>query len=459
MEVASVSPLVATHYYMGLKEAAPGIEAAYRARTPSSARLAQDACMVLPGGSTRQGVSRRPYPLYLSGGSGSHIRDVDGRELVDFWFNATALPLGHADPRVVAAVTEQLPKGTAYFAPTELELKLARRICQRLPSAERVFFLNTGGEAVMMALRIARSCTGRPLVGKCEGSFHGNHDDVLWSIAPTADDCGPADAPVPVAASGGLLPPHGRTVILPFNDLDAVQRIVEREASRLAAIIVEPAANRMGLVPPRPGFLEGVRELCTRYGILLIFDEVLCFRASYHGMQGLLGVTPDLTTLGKIIGGGFPVGAVAGRAESLAVLEADRPAHVYHTGTFAANPVTLTAGLTTLDALTPEAFDVLNGKGARVRQGLLRICRGLPLQITGIGSLFKISATTRELLNYRSTLTADMQWQEIASLALLNEGFFLTPQLHGCVATSTTDEQIDAFLLAFERLVRGHGAH
>ncbi|MBA2304405.1 MAG: aspartate aminotransferase family protein [Acidobacteria bacterium] len=443
---------ISASYYAPLVAQADAIEARYRAQTTASARLAEQARGVFPGGSTRQGVFRRPYPFYVTEASGSHLVDADGRRIVDFWFNAAALPLGHADPDVVAALAAQLPKGTAYFAPTALEIALGQEICGRVPSGERVFFANTGGEAVMMALRVARRFTGRPLVAKFEGSFHGSHDDVLWSVSPAAADCGRADSPTPAPGSGGLLSASGRTIVLPFNDLTATREIVQREAGQLAAIIVEPVSNRMGFVLPRPGFLESLRALCDEHGIVLIFDEVLCFRVSYRGMQGMLGVTPDLTVLGKIIGGGLPVGAVAGKEAILAVL-AEGDGRVYHTGTFAANPMTMTAGLATLRMLKPEVIESLNGKGARVRDELRRLCSGLPLQVTGVGSLFKVSATGNELVNYRSTLQTDVTWQETASLALLNEGCLLTTQLHGCVAMSTSDQQIDLLLAAFDHLL------
>jgi len=439
-------------YYAQLRARAADIEVDYRARTKASARIAEQACAVFPGGSTRQGVFRRPYPCYVTEAAASRLTDADGREIVDFWFNAAALPIGHAHPDVVAALAAQAARGTAYFAPTPLEIALGREICNRVPSGERVFFTNTGGEAVMMALRVARRFTGRPLVAKFEGSFHGSHDDVLWSVSPRLDECGHSDSPTAVPASGGMLPASGRTIVLPYNDIAATRVVVEREASRLAAIILEPVANRMGFVLPQPGFLEQVRELCDEHGIVLIFDEVLSFRAGYHGVQGLLGITPDLTVLGKIVGGGLPVGAVAGKEEVLAVLAADED-RVYHTGTFAANPMTMAAGLATLRVLTPETIESLNRRGTYMRDELRRVCRGLPLRITGMGSLFKVSAIDEELSNYRSTLHMDVGWQEVASLALLSEGFLLTTQLHGCLATTTTDEQIERLLATFDRIV------
>ena len=439
-------------FYASLKERAPEVVARYRALTPVSARLAEQARAVMPGGTTRHAVARRPYAPFVVRGEGARLVDADGRRLVDFWFNATALPLGHCDPGVMAAVREQLPFGTSFFAPTARDITLAEEICARLPSAEQVVFTNSGSEAVMMALRIARAATGRPLVGKFEGSYHGSYDDVLWSVSATTG-AGQRKRPTAVAASAGLVTAEGRTLVLPYNDLAATERLLRENADHLAVVIVEPVASRMGMVVAKPAFLRGLRESCDRLGIVLVFDEILSFRVGYRGAQGLVGVTPDLTTLGKIIGGGFPVGAVAGRASFMTVASIDADVKVPQYGTFSANPVTMAAGQATLAALTPDTCAVLGRKGKRLRKELRRICRGLPLQISGLGSLFKISATPHKITDSRTARTVDVDWQETASLALLNEGFLLTQQLHGCLATATRDDEMDGFLAAFSRVV------
>jgi len=397
-------------------------------------------------------VQRRPHAIYLRGGAGGRVVDADERGLVDLWFNATALPLGHADPRVAAAVAPWLTHGSAFYAPTGLEIDLAREIRRRLPSAERVRFTNSGTEAVMLAARIARAFTGRPVVAKFEGSYHGSWDDVAWSVG---GGDGPPDAPVPAPATGGLTGHAGRVLVLPYNDLDVAARLLARHAQSIAALLVEPIANRMGLVQPKPGFLAGLRDVCDRHGILLVFDEVISFRLGYHGAQGLAGVTPDLTTLGKLIGGGFPVGAMAGRAEILAVTEPGRPDRVSHAGTFTANPVTMAAGKATLDAWTPDVIGRLNAEGERVRGALRRALAGLPFQVSGAGSLFKICATPRPIVDQRTSEEADAEWEEIASLALLNEGFLLTTRLHGCLSTATAEADVDAFVGAVTRIARG----
>ncbi len=440
-----------TSFYDALKSRRAAIEQRYHDLTPASARLAQEARRVLPGGSTRDTVVRRPHSTYIRRGDGGHLVDADGRTIVDLWFNATSLPLGHADPRVVRAARAALEGGSAFFAPTGLETDLAREICARLPSAERVRFTNSGTEAVMLAARLARAFTGRTLVAKFEGSYHGAYDDMQWSVSTPG--MGSAEAPAAVAASAGLLPSERRVLVLPYNDLDATARLLGGQADDVAAVFVEPVANRMGLVSPKPGFLAGLREITARSRMVLVFDEVISFRLGYHGAQGLAGVMPDLTTLGKVIGGGFPVGAVAGRAEIMNVSAPDRPTRVAHAGTFTANPVTMAAGMATLDALTPGVFDELNAAGERVRQALGRVTAGLPLQVTGAGSLFKVSASGAEVVDHRSSMRCDASWEDLASLALLNDGFFLTTRLHGCVSTATRAEDLDRFVDAFAAIV------
>ena len=444
---------LAEDFYAPLKARAPEIEARYRSLTPASAELHDRAARVMPGGYSRDSIVRKPYAPYIATAEGASLVDRDGRDITDMWFNATSLALGHADARVVAAVSAQLRRGSAHFAPTEGELALAGLICDRLPSAERVRFANSGSEAVMFAVRFARAFTGRDVIVKFEGSYHGSYDDVFWSISPPRDRFGAPDKPTAVPDSAGLTGSGGRVLVLPYGNADAVEQAVRRQGDEIAAILVEPLANHIGLIAPKPGFLQRARELCDARGMVLIFDEVIAFRLGFNGAQGLFGVTPDLTTLGKVIGGGFPVGAVAGRADILALSEPGRPGRVAHAGTFNGNPITTVAGKATMDALTPGAFEALNARGERVRAGLRELCRGLPVRITGAGSLFKISATPHQITDYRSAATADRAWQETASLALLNEGFLLTPSLHGCVSTATTDGHVDGFVAAFAGLL------
>ncbi len=441
-------------FYGALAARKTEIVAEYHRLTPRSRALAKRAALVFPGGYTRDAVMRAPYAPFVVEGAGSTVVDADGRRLIDLWFNATSLPLGHAHPAVVDAVQRQAAKGTAYYAPNEHELALAELLVGRIPSFERIRFANSGSEAVMMAIRFARAQRGCPVLVKFEGSYHGSYDDVSWSVSPSLEHAGAAAAPNAVADTSGLAGTDGRVAVLPFNDAAALRQYVHANHAKIAGIIVEPVANRIGLLLPEPAFLAEARALATQYGIVLIFDEVIAFRVGYHGAQGRMGVTPDLTTLGKIIGGGFPVGAVAGRADILGLSAPDQAGRVAHAGTFNGNPMTAIAGRVTMEALTPEVFAHIGALGADVRQRLAAIADGLPLQVTGEGSLFKITATARKIRSYRDAATNDKAWENTASLALINAGFLMTPTLSGCISAVTTRAQLDGFLDAFQRIVQ-----
>ena len=447
-------------FYAALTRRAPEIERRYRSLTPRSIECFTRAASVFPGGYTRDAIMRGPHPSFVTRAQGVTMVDADGRKLTDFWFNATSLPLGHAHPNVVAAIQKQAPLGTAYFAPTLHEVELAELLLQRLPAAKRLRFANSGSEAVMMAVRFARayraSTAGAAAtqIVKFEGSYHGSYDDVSWSVSPKLSEVGAADAPRAVAETSGLAGTDGRVVVLPFNDIGVLRRYVEAGHASIAALLVEPMANRMGLLMPDRAFLAEARALCDRFGIVLVFDEVIAFRVGYGGVQGEVGIAPDLTTLGKIIGGGFAVGAVAGRADILDLSTPDRGMRVTHAGTFNGNPMMALAGRATMETLTPQAFEQLASLGAHARESLGAAVSGLPLQVTGAGSLFKVTATSRPLRDYRDAATTDRRWEALCSLALLNEGFVMTPTLSGCVSLVSTRADVDALVAAFRDIVR-----
>jgi glutamate-1-semialdehyde 2,1-aminomutase len=448
----------ATSYYDALTSRTADIEARYRKLTPRSQEAFARAARVFPGGYTRDAIIRGPHPTFVERASGVTMHDLDGRALTDFWFNATSLALGHAYPAVIDAIAAQIPKGTAYFAPTLNEVRLAETVVPRLPGAERIRFANSGSEAVMMAVRFARAHRATAqraasTIVKFEGSYHGSYDDVSWSVSPKVVDAGASNDPRPVAETSGLAGTEGRVAVLPFNDSATLRSWLEAHHAQVAAVLVEPMANRIGLVMPDKAFLAEARALCDRYGIVLIFDEVISFRVGYGGVQGELGLRPDLTTLGKIIGGGFAVGAVAGRADILDLSSPDRGARVTHAGTFNANPVTSIAGRVTMETLTPEAFAQMNALGDYARKRLAASAQGLPLQVTGAGSLFKVTATSRTIRDYRDAATTDKAWESACSLALLNEGFVLTPTMSGCISYVTAREHVDALVSAFETVI------
>ena len=336
-----------------------------------SAALFAQAQGVMPGGNTRTTVYMAPYPPYAASGDGCWITDVEGDRRLDCLNNYTALIHGHAHAAIVEAATRRLALGSSFPLPTPEEVELATLLCERLPSAERVRFTNSGSEAVMMAIKGARAWTGRPKIAKFEGAYHGSYDYAEVSLGSTPENWGALAAPASTAYSRGVPPAVLEdVVVLPFNHAELAVARIEREAKHLAAVVVDPIPNRVGLIPAQRDFLRALRDVTAAHGIALIFDEVISFRVGYQGAQGVFGVTPDLTTLGKIIGGGFPVGAVAGRADVMAVFDptGGKPA-APHGGTFNANPVTMAAGLAGMRLLTPGGLhEARRARGQAARQ-------------------------------------------------------------------------------------------
>jgi glutamate-1-semialdehyde 2,1-aminomutase len=393
----------------------------YLARTPRSAALFERATQSIPGGSTRTTVFNPPYPPYMERGEGLRTWDVDGNEYRDFLGNYTSLILGHSHPAVVSAVTEQVRKASAFAAPTIVEIELAEEIKHRLPSVERLRFTNSGTEATMFAIRAARAHTGRDLVARFDHSYHGTHDAVL-----------PGTPGVPPATSALI-------VDLPWGDMDGIERTLAGRERELAAIIIEPIQGAGGVRPADPAFLRSLREMTAEIGALLIFDEIIAFRVSPNGAQGLLGVAPDLTTLGKIIGGGYALAAFGGRAEIMDRFDARRPDALSHGGTFNGNPVAAAAGLATLRELTPDRYDRLADLGDRLRARLAEAFArdGIDARVDGIASLFQVFAGPS--IHGADGLTAS----QTLFLGLLLDGFHLAPRGMGAISTPVTEQDVD----------------
>jgi glutamate-1-semialdehyde 2,1-aminomutase len=390
-----------------------------------SAELFARAKAVMPGGNTRTTVFAAPHPAYFAQAQGATITDVEGQTRLDFVNNYTALIHGHAHPRVVAAVSDQLQHGTAVSFPTEAEIRLAEVLVERVDSLEQVRFTNSGSEAVMLAVQAARTFTGRSRIARFEGCYHGSYD------------------------FGDLE--------LPFNDADTVERVIAQQANELAAVIVDPLPHRPGFLDSADGFLPRLRQVTREHDVLLISDEIISFRVDYHGPQQRYGYQPDLTTLGKIIGGGFPVGAFGGRADVMALFDPlTSGKRLSHGGTFNANPITMRAGYEAMAMLTPDAYERLAALGHRVRSGLLDVfeARGLSWQVTGQGSLFKLHPHPRPLLDYRSSLPtpAEQSLTEEVFMALLGEGFLLTPELAGALSTPMSEVEVDRLVEAADRV-------
>jgi glutamate-1-semialdehyde 2,1-aminomutase len=422
----------------------------------ASAALFARARRLIPGGTSKANFHVEPHPLYVVAGRGPRVTDLEGVERLDCINNFTALIHGHAFPPVVQAVTDQLARGSAFSPATPEEVQLAQVLVARVPGIERVRFGNSGTEAVMMAIKAARAFTGRDRIAKFEGAYHGYYDDVQVSFNSAAPGWGVETEPASLPSSGGL-PKHrvAETLVLPWNDPDATARLLERHRSEVAAVLVDPLSNRMGFIPPAAGFLAHLRAVTRALGILVIFDEVISFRVAYGGAQARYGGEPDLTALGKIIGGGFPIGATGGRAEVMEVFDpAAAGPRIASGGTFSANPVSMVAGLATLNALDEAAFARLAAMGARLRARLTDILQasGIPGHVTGDGSLFKFVMTAAVPRGYRDTVETGAEARMAALfMALLDAGVLVNTNGLACLSTVMGDAELDEVVDAVQR--------
>ena len=431
--------------------------ARYLELTPQSRARWETARQYLPGGDSRHSIFWEPYPIFIAGANGCRVVDADGVERLDFINTMTTMILGHGFPPVMEAVSEQLSRGVAYNAPNEHQVRLAQLLCERIPSFDLVRFTNSGTEATLNTIRAARAFTGRSKFAKVEGGYHGTHDAVTVSLRVDVSDvslAGEPDRPRAVAGSDGLA--EGvldQVVIIPFNDVAASKRILEENKDDLAAVIVEPVMGSVGMLPAANEYLSMLRQFTEDNGVVLIFDEVISFRVAPGGSQQYYGVTPDMTSLGKIIGGGFAVGAFGGRKDIMDLYDPTKGAKVSHAGTFNANPVTMLAGAVTLEHLTPEVYRDLAERTERLRQGIRQICEELevPVQVTGLGSLFGVHFTGGEIRNYRDMAATDKSLRGHMFLGLLNEGILMASNLVGSLSTAIGDEEMAAFLSAFRR--------
>jgi glutamate-1-semialdehyde 2,1-aminomutase len=394
-------------------------------RYRTSERLFEQAQRILPGGvdsPVRAFTAVGATPLFAARASGARIEDADGHSYIDYVMSWGPLIHGHAPKALTKALAAAAARGTSFGAPSELETRLARRVALLMPSIERVRFVSSGPEAAMSAIRVARAATRRDRIVKFEGCYHGHADPFLVQAGSGAMTLGVPTSPgVPAAAAAD-------TILAAYNDLGSVERAVAANRDRVAAIIVEPIAGNMGVVPPREGFLAGLRAICDREGALLVFDEVISgFRAAAGGAQRLFGVRPDLTCLGKIIGGGLPVGAYGGRADLMSLVAPAGP--VYQAGTLSGNPLAMTAGLWSLSELSPGLYRHLARLGARLAAGHADAARdaGVPLQVNAFGSLLTPFFTTRPVRDYRSALTADAAAYAAFFRGMLDRGIYPPP--------------------------------
>ncbi|PYR94930.1 MAG: glutamate-1-semialdehyde-2,1-aminomutase [Acidobacteria bacterium] len=427
-----------------------------RSRYPQSERLFAHAARILPGGvdsPVRAFRSVGATPLFVTRASGARIEDADGHTYIDYVMSWGPLIHGHAPRGLIKALGDAAKRGTSFGAPTELETRLAHRVAMLMPTIERVRFVSSGTEAAMSALRVARAATRRDKIVKFEGCYHGHADSFLVQAGSGATTLGVPTSPgVPAAVAAD-------TLLARYNDLESVERVVAAHDGQIAAVIVEPIAGNMGVVPPADGFLQGLRALCDREGMLLIFDEVISgFRAAAGGAQQIVGVRPDLTCLGKIIGGGLPVGAYGGRAEIMELVAPAGP--VYQAGTLSGNPLAMTAGLWCLMELSPKLYRHLAKLGARLAAGLADAARAaaVPLQVNAFGSVLTPFFTSQPVRDYQSALTADTRAYGTFFRGMLARGIYPPPSqfeawfLSGAHSQKDVDKTVKAAYAAMKEI-------
>ena len=426
----------------------------------ASSKLYQRALASMPGGNTRTSLWWPPYVLYAESGEGAEVTDVDGDTRVDFHNAFSTLIHGHSHPLVVERLREQAGRLLSVGMSTRYEIELAEKICARLPGADLIRFTNSGTEATMTALKAARGYNGRPRFAKCEGCYHGSYETLELSTSSRPSNWGDAAHPNAVPQSKGT--PQAtvdEAIILPFNDIEASRRLLERHASELAAVFIDPVPVRMGLITAGDAYLAMLREVTAAAGIVLIFDEVVTFRMAPGGYQGIAGIEPDLTTLGKFIGGGLPVGAIAGKRDFMAVFDpSDGGPDVWHGGTFNANPMTMVAGLASMELLDDAAYPRMSALATSARSKIAALFdrHGLDWQLSGYGSMFRFHAHGRDISNYRTYYPKPEEGRTIVTLMthLLNAG--VLPTRIGVLSISSVMDEthVDALTQAVDDALR-----
>ncbi|MXX26263.1 MAG: aspartate aminotransferase family protein [Caldilineaceae bacterium SB0668_bin_21] len=418
----------------------------FKQRTQGSQEWDARAKKSLPGGDTRASSYYTPYPAYMVRGEGCYLYDLDENRYIDFLNNYTSLIHGHAHPATVSAIQEQAARGTVLGSAAEVTVEHAEMLCSRVPSLESVRYCNSGTEATHLAMRAARAFTGKDVIVKMDGGYHGSHDYVQVNVKPdTAEEGLPrrrlTTRGVPAAVVQGMQ-------VVPFNDLDALEDLLRAHSGEVAAIILEPVLGSGGGVEPQPGYLRGVRQLADTYDVLLIFDEILTFRLDVGGIQSAVGVTPDLTSVAKFIGGGLPLGAFGGRQEIMAPFDPTHPQTIPHNGTFNGNNVAMAAGLATMKAYGAGEVAQINELGQRLKDGFNRAFQtaGVRARAAGLGSIIPIHWSEGEIRTARDAVAAQEAARNLPKLLhmeMMNRGIFSAPRGQFTVSTPMTAREID----------------
>jgi glutamate-1-semialdehyde 2,1-aminomutase len=424
--------------------------------TAKSKKLFSSSRKIIPGGvnsPVRAFKAVGGNPLFIKSAAGSHITDVDGNEYIDYVGSWGPMILGHSHPEVTAAVAEALKHGASFGAPTEMELEMAEMVVEAFPSIQMVRMVNSGTEATMSALRVARSYAEKVKIVKLDGCYHGHGDSLLVQAGSGVETLGLPDSPGVPAALANL------TISIPFNNLTAMESVLDREGEQVACVIVEPVVGNMGVLPPEPGYLKALKNLCDQHRAVLIFDEVMTgFRLAYGGAQELYGVQPDMTTLGKIIGGGLPVGAYGGQAEMMNLVAPSGP--VYQAGTLSGNPLAMAAGLATLKLLKRDnVYEKLNQTSAKLAGGLKEIAwrSRVPAVVNRVGSMFTLFFTEQERVkDYAGAKTCNLERFGKFFNGMLDRGIYLPPsQYEACfVSMAHSDTDVEKTLQAAEDVMK-----
>ncbi len=426
----------------------------YQDWSPRSAEIMIRGKQVFPGGDTRASAHFGPYPLVMERGHECYLYDVDGHELLDFMNNFTSLIHGHAHPATVKAVIDQAPRGTAFAAPSRSQIELAELIVSRIPSVEQMRFCSSGSEATLMALRCARAVTGRQKIMKMEGGYHGSYELAEVSLIPFPDRRGDIAHPNANAVDNSF--PQSvlsDVVVCPYNEPELATRLIAEHAHELAAVIVEPMLGSMGMVPATSEFLRALREAATRHNIVLVFDEVITLRQSAAGEQGRHGIRPDLTCMGKIIGGGLPVGALGGDRNLMQVFSPESKDPVFHASTFSGNALTMASGLSTLSNFEEKDAQRLNALGDQLRAGFNQVLSqfGIRGAAVGSGSLSNLVLTDIDIKSSRDVMEGMIAAGHIGSLlhlSMLRHGVVSASRLMYCVSTPMREEHVDQAITA-----------
>jgi len=429
------------------------LKAEYKKITPKSMAQWELGKPIMPGGLIKGAYWSDPYPIYIERAEGCYLWDLDGRRYVDFENHHTATILGHSHPEVVESIQNTLNLGIAHGGPTKLEAEVSAELIDRIPSVEKVRFTNSGTEASLHATRMVRMISGKSKLAKFEGNYHGSHDALEVSVSPSLDQAGPEDTPNSVDGWKGMSNGSSEdVVVLPHNKRESVELILREQKDEVAAVFYD---GRPGFYDTSHDFVRWLRQITEELGILLVMDEVVSFRVGRAGFQGVCDVMPDLTILGKVVGGGLPVGAIGGRGDLMDVLDNTVNTGLYQSGTYSGNMFTLAAGLATLRALTPEVYSYMEYLGEQLYAGLKAafMKAGIPHQVLQEGSIVGYHLTDQPVTDYRSACTVNRELTDRIGIAMMVQGYFARATMGMIISQPMKDEHIDSYLQDLESIL------